>query len=121
MKILAIAILLAGCATKYQDYPHISKKDFELDGNKVVDNTPHEAPKNLLKGRAETEEFCESQILFNKNAHVITTNSLPALVRQSCPGSDYLLDATVTYNWWTVLVYSRSCVKVESFCPKRRN
>lgn len=121
MKLLAILFLVVGCATKYQDYPHITKKDFGVVGDKVVDKSPHRTPKTLLKGRAETEEFCESQILFNKNAHNITVNSIPALVRQSCPGADHLLDATITYTWWTVLVYSRSCVKVESFCPKARN
>ncbi|MCO4755825.1 MAG: hypothetical protein KC478_15190 [Bacteriovoracaceae bacterium] len=119
MKFLPLLILLFGCASKYEDYSFISKKDFTLEEDKIVNRSAHDRPSRLISGRAEVEEFCESQILFNKNAFDITRNSLPALVRQSCPGQDYLLDATITQRWWTALVYSRSCVKVESYCPKR--
>ena len=119
MIFLSLLILLSGCATNYEDYSFISKKDFTLEEDRIVNRTAHERPARLVSGRAEVEEFCESQILFNKNAFNITRDSLPALVRQSCPGQDYLLDATITKRWWTTLVYSRSCIKVESYCPKK--
>lgn len=119
MKALALVFLFVGCATKYYDYPFITKDKFALEEDAPSSKAATaERPPKLLSGRKETESFCADQILFNKNAHDIALKSLPALVRQSCPGSKHLLNAKITQNWWTVLVYSRSCVEVESYCPK---
>lgn len=112
---LAIFVILTSCTKKYHKYAVIDKKNFELEKPEAINPPP------MMKARYSKEEFCEGQILFNKNAHKITESSIRALVQQSCPGAKYLIDAKITKVWWTTLVYSRSCVEVESFCPKKRN
>ena len=107
--------MLGACTKKYQSYSYIEKREF-VERQSPTSGT---RPPRLMSGKKETEKFCEGQILFNKNAEAIAEASLPALISQSCPGSEYLLDAKITRLWWTVLVYSRSCVEVESFCPKK--
>jgi hypothetical protein len=108
-------ILLSACTKKYIKYPVIEKRTFAGDEHAPTNPPP------MIKARKEVESFCEGQIFFNKNAHKITESSVLALVRQSCPGAEYLIDAKITKIWWTLLVYSRSCVEIESFCPQRRN
>lgn len=115
MKWLLLFVVVFGCSRKYQNYTFINKKEFIQNQR----SAGAESAPRLLAGKKEEESFCEGQILFNKNAEKITEASLPALVSQSCPGSDYLLQAKITRLWWSTIVYSRSCVKVESFCPKR--
>lgn len=107
--------LLFSCSQKYQNHPIIDKREF------VENNRPSGSsrPAKMMSGRKESEKFCAGQVLFTKNAQMITEASLPALVAQSCPGSDFLLDAKITRLWWTTLLYTRSCVSVESYCPKR--
>ena len=114
MRILLSLIFLSSCSQKYIHYPVIEKKTFEGD-----QHTPS-SPPPMIKAKAEKEEFCEGQIFFNKNAFKITEASTRALVHQSCPRNEYLLDAKITKTWWTTLVYSRSCVLVESYCPQMR-
>lgn len=113
--LLTLALPAAGCSKKYHRYAIIEKKSF---GEEQL-SRPVERPPKMMLGKKETEQFCEGQILFNKNAEKIAEASVPALVSQSCPGSDYLLNAKITYLWWTTLAYTRACVKVESFCPQR--
>lgn len=107
-------ILLIGCSRKYTHYPVIDKKNFEVEQKRPQKTPP------MIKAYKETEEFCEGQIFFNKNAFEITESSVKALVQHSCPGSQYLLDAKLTKQWWTTIVYSRSCVILESYCPQKR-
>lgn len=117
MKLLLLGsiALICSCSHKYQKHPLIDKREF-VENNRATGST---RPQKMMSGRAEKEEFCAGQVLFTKNAQKITEASLPALVAQSCPGSDFLLDAKITRLWWTSLLYTRSCVTVESRCPKR--
>jgi len=113
MKALLGLLFLVSCSQKYIHYPVIEKSSY--DG---AEHSPTDPPP-MMKARLENEKFCEGQIFFNKNAFVITESSLRALVRQSCPGSQYLIDAKITKTWWTTLVYSRSCIEIQSYCPRR--
>lgn len=114
LAISIFSLLSVSCSRKYQDFAFIKKSEFQGDSPYQVS----ERPAKMMAGRKEVENFCEDQILFNKNARDIAEASLPALVSQSCPGSDYLLTPRITRLWWTTLLYTRSCVKVESYCPK---
>ena len=109
------ALVFVSCTKKYTHYAVIDKKNFEVEQTKPSKYPP------MIKAKSEKEEFCQGQILFDKNAFSITESSIKALVNHSCPGSQYLLDAKLTKIWWTTLVYSRSCVTLESFCPQKRN
>lgn len=111
---LLCLFLFMGCSQKYIQYPVIEKRTFEGGGEHAPSNPPP-----MIKAKKEIESFCEGQIFFNKNAFNITESSVRALVQHSCPGSKYLIDAKITKTWWTTLVYSRSCVEVESYCPRR--
>jgi hypothetical protein len=114
MKILLIliSILTISCSQKYQTFEVIKKKDF-------VFGEAHNPsiPKKRL-GRKVIQNTCEGQILFLRNAKKITDASVPALINFSCPGEEYLLNAKITQTWWTTIIYSRSCIKIESFCPR---
>lgn len=103
--------LFVGCTQKYQTYYVIQKRTFEY-------NKPHNpiTPK-MRRGMKEHQESCEGQIFFNRNADIIAQNNLPAMIRYTCPGQEYLLDAKITQTWWTTIVYTRSCIKLEGHCP----
>lgn len=110
MKFLLL-LLMVSCTQKYQTYPVIKKSSF----NKDEAHNPV-SPK-IYPGRKVTQESCEGQFFFLRNAKKITDASLPALVNFSCPGSEYLVNAKITETWWTTVIYSRSCIEVESHCP----
>ena len=115
MRIFAIIFLFLfiGCSQKYIKYPVIEKRTFEGGQHEPTNPPP------MIKAKKEIESFCEGQIFFNKNAFKITEASVRSLVQHSCPGSPYLIDAKITKTWWTLLLYSRSCVELESYCPRR--
>ena len=113
MKYLLL-ILLVSCSQKYQTFNTVKKGEFEF-------GKPHSpiSPK-MYPGRKVTQISCEGQIFFNRNAQKITEGSIPALISYSCPKSEYLLNVKITETWWTTIVYSKSCVEIESFCPRKQ-
>lgn len=111
MKYLIILTLLVSCATKYETHHAIDKRNFKLD-------SPNEAmPYRAVKGKKEESSKCEGQFFFFSNAKKKTDNALPSLLSRTCPKDVFLMDAKVTETWWTTIIYSRSCVKVEAHCP----
>ena len=115
---LLLLPFLFACSKKYYDYDYINKNEFtmvEVDRQ----NLPEEEAPLLIPGKTEVEEFCAGQILFKSNAFNIAHSSIPAIVNQSCPGDDFLVRAQITQSWWTTLLYTRSCVTIKSFCPKK--
>lgn len=114
MKYLILIFLITSCTQKYRTYPVIKKNTFNY-------NKEHNpvTPK-MLMAQKEVQKTCEGQFFFNRNADKITQGSIPALVQYSCPGQDYLLNAKITQTWWTTIIYTRSCVELESFCPQKR-
>jgi hypothetical protein len=102
------------CSQKYQTFEVIKKKDFVFGES----HFPAAPAKRL--GRKVTQSTCEGQILFFRNAKKITDGSIPALINFSCPGEEYLFNARITETWWTTVLYSRSCVEIESFCSAKR-
>lgn len=112
--VLLCLLTLSACTQKYQTYYVIQKRNFDYKNPKTP-ITPKMRP-----GKKEVQKSCEGQILFSRNAHTITINNIPAMLRYSCPGSEYLLNAKITEIWWTTLVYTKSCIKVESYCPLKR-
>lgn len=113
--ILLFLIFLSACTQKYQTYYSIQKRSFNY---KAPYNNP--IMKKMYPGKKEVQTSCESQIFFNRNAYNINIGNIPAMLRYSCPGSEYLLNAKITETWWTTLVYSKSCIKIESYCPLKR-
>lgn len=111
MKYLLLLTLLASCSQKYETFHAIKKNQFKK-------GEPHNpvVPK-LRPGRYVKQESCEGQIFWNRNAKTITDANLPALIQYSCPKSEYLLNAKITETWWTTIIYSKSCIKLESYCP----
>jgi hypothetical protein len=102
--------LLISCSTTTQHLGTINKEAF------LEKDEYRGAKKPLRKGKAESESFCVGQLLFQKNAFDITESSLKPLVRASCPGNEYLQEMKIVRTWWTTIVYSRSCIEVQSFC-----
>lgn len=107
-----IVLLLASCASKYEVHNTLDKRSFKLgEVNKVM--TPR-----AIKGKKEESSFCAGQFLFMSNAKKETDRKIPALLTRTCPKKVFLLDAKVTETWWTTIIYSRSCVTIEAYCPK---
>ncbi len=115
MKLLILPILLLtfSCTQKYKTYHAIQKRNFNY---RETGNVP--IMKKMYPGKKEVQQSCEGQVFFNRNAHTISINNIPAMLRYSCPDSEYLLNAKITETWWTTLVYSKSCIKIESYCPR---
>lgn len=114
---LTLLLFMTSCSSKYYQYPYIDKEEFSM-GTYKQQSLSSPGDRKFLKGEKEVEKFCAGQILFQKNAYEIAYASINALVAQSCPKQSILIDARITHDWWSALVYSRSCVKVESFCPR---
>jgi hypothetical protein len=62
--------------------------------------------------------YCFNQWLFFSNAEKEKNESIPFLIRSLCPGKDYLLDSDMTETWWTTILFTRSCVNVETSCAQ---
>jgi hypothetical protein len=115
MKTLLILILLVltACTRKYADYDLIRKIDF----NKEV----YERPVTVMQvvpaaGKKDFLDACFNQWLFFSNAAKEKDQAIPLLVRSLCPGHDYLLGSELVESWWTTLVFTRSCVSVQTTC-----
>lgn len=117
MKLLLILLTLlisVSCTQKYQTYHLIDKNNFD----KEKPTTP--IGKKVFKGAKFKKEYCRGQIFFMSNAKKETDKYISNLVRYSCPQDNVLVESRITETWWTTIVYSRSCVELESHCPKRR-
>ena len=117
IKALIPLLFFISCSEKYQKSPYIEKRAFQSSEKKEV------APPLVMKRvrSQDKESFCHGQIFFSSNAEKITEASLKGLVRQTCPGSPYLLNATITRTWWTMLVYSRSCIEIVADCSPKND
>lgn len=114
MKLLLLITILFGCTQKYQTYYMIDKNNFDKDKYQ----TPI-TPK-MLPTRKTKASHCEGQIFFSSNAKTKTDKYIKTMVKTMCPESNYLMNSRLTETWWTTIIYSRSCVELESYCPKIR-
>jgi superfamily II DNA/RNA helicase len=113
MKKLLFILLLTGCTQKYAGYDLIRKVDF----NKENYERPITVMQVLPEGRDRLES-CFNQWLFFSNAEKEKNQAIPYLIRSLCPGKDYLLDAEMKELWWTTIIFTRSCVSVETMCAQ---
>lgn len=110
---MILTLLSVACTQKYTDYDIVLKTDFL----KNAANRP--ISERFLPGRADKLGQCFNQWLFFSNAENQKKEYLPNIVQALCPGDEYLVNATVTERWWTVIFFSQACVKIETFCPVR--
>lgn len=111
MKILFLILLLAGCTQKYADYDLIRKVDF--------DKQTYQRPTTLMEvlplGK-DNLESCFNQWLFFSNAEKEKERAIPVMVRSLCPSQQYLMDTAMTETWWTTIIFTRSCIEMETKC-----
>lgn len=69
----------------------------------------------LPEGKDELKA-CFNQWLFFSNAAKEKDNAIPMVVRSLCPGQDFLLNTEVEETWWTTILFTRSCVEMETKC-----
>ncbi len=117
MKALIIVLLVISCTRKFADYDLIRKVDF----NKEV----YERPTTMMQvvpvgGKKDTLNACFNQWLFFSNSEKEKNQAIPMLVRSLCPGHDYLLRSEMVETWGTALIFSRSCVSVDTTCADLR-
>jgi hypothetical protein len=115
MKSLIILVLLTGCTQKYADYDLIRKVDFK----KETYERPVPATQIMAKGKDELKE-CFNQWLFFSNAEKQKDERIPEFVRALCPGKDYLMTATFTETWWTTVIFTQSCIDIQTLCGDER-
>lgn len=115
MKTILLLALMASCTQKYADYDLIRKVDFNKES--------YERPITLMQvvpvGNDKLES-CFNQWLFFSNAEKEKNEAIPYIVRSLCPGKDYLLQAEMVEQWWTTIIFTRSCVSVETKCAETR-
>jgi hypothetical protein len=113
MKTIFFLLVLSSCTQKYADYDLIRKVDF----NKESYERPITAYQVVPTGRDSLGE-CFNQWLFFSNAEKRKDEALPTMVRVLCPKSEYLLNAEMVERWWTTIVFSQSCVKINTQCAE---
>ena len=113
MKILFFLLFFSACTQKYTEYDLIRKVDF----NKENFERPIGIMQVVPVGNDKLES-CFNQWLFFSNADKNKNESIPYLVRSLCPGKDYLLQSEMIETWWTTIIFTRSCVSVESKCAE---
>jgi hypothetical protein len=115
MKSLALIflslLLFHSCTQRYVTYDVIHKLQFR----EAPDKRPI-APM-MVKSHQDNVKECFNQWLFFNNAEKEKDRYLPMLMQVLCPGSEWLLDTTVTQRWWTTIVFSQACVEVQASCP----
>lgn len=111
MKCILLLLIFISCTQKYQTYHIIDKHNFDKD------NPQTPITKKLRQGIKTRNNYCEGQILFATNAKTNTDRYLKNMVRTMCPNSNVILNSKLTETWWTTIIYSRSCVELEGFCP----
>lgn len=114
MKIF-ILLALIGCTQKYADYDLIRKIDF----NKESYERPLSVYQVLPDGKDELKS-CFNQWLFFSNAEKEKNMAIPIMVKTLCPGREYLLNTSMTETWWTALLFTRSCVDMETSCAVQK-
>lgn len=117
MKFLILTLLFWGCTQKYVDYDLIRKVDF----NKASYERPMTLMEILPQGKDQLDA-CFNQWLFFSNAEKEKERSIPLMVKTLCPGKDYLVSSHMVESWWTLIVFSRACVDIETLCgePKKK-
>jgi hypothetical protein len=112
---LLLLLSLVSCTQKYADYDLIRKVDFQKEN--------YQRPITLMQVTPNGKDHlktCFNQWLFFSNAEKNKETSIPYLIRSLCPGSDFLLQSEMVETWWTTLVFTRSCVEVETKCAEMR-
>lgn len=104
---------ILSCTQKYQTYSLVDKRSFEFGKENQTPITPV-----LRKGKMEHYKVCADQYLFNRNAQVLSEQKLNRVVKGICSNTDFLLDSKITQTWWTTIIYSRSCMELQTHCPR---
>jgi hypothetical protein len=117
MKSLLLLVLftLVSCTQKYTSFDLVHKVNF----NRETYQRPTPVTQVLPDGKDEMKS-CFNQWLFFSNAEKEKDNSIPYMIRSLCPGKDYLLDTEMTERWLTTIIYTQSCVMIDTKCGTQR-
>lgn len=114
MKIITILMLILlgiSCTQKYADYDVIRKTDFLKNSN----SSP--VGQKVFPGTKDQLAQCFDQWLFFSNAETEKLAYLPNAVQAICPGDEFLVNTRITERWWTTIIFSQACVRIETSCP----
>jgi hypothetical protein len=113
MKILMSLLFITSCTTSYIKYEAIKKSEF-------IDKNAHNPiyPKELVREKIDSQSVCHGQWLFFHNADRAVQRDIPGLVRMTCPGGEFMLDAQLDETWWTTIIYTQSCAKFTAKCTR---
>lgn len=111
MKTLFLLLFVSACTQKYVDYDLIKKVEF----NQRSYSQPITVYQVLPSGK-DSLNSCFNQWLFFSNADAEKERALPMMVKTLCPGKEYLLKTEMTETWWTTIVFTRSCIDMNTMC-----
>ena len=115
MKTLFILLALTGCTQKYTSFDLVRKVDF----NRETYERPIPVTQVMPEGKDELKS-CFNQWLFFSNAEKEKDQAIPFIIRSLCPGKEYLLDTEMTERWLTTILYTQSCVMIDTKCGLQR-
>jgi hypothetical protein len=110
-KTILALMLISSCTQKYVSYDLVHKVKFE----KKDHSNPITLGKVLAAGKDELSS-CFNQWLFFSNAEKEKEKAIPFIIKSLCPGNDYLVETEMTETWWTTIIFTRSCVDVQTLC-----
>ena len=115
MKFILLLVFLTACTQKYADYDLIRKVDF----NRQSYERPVTRMQVVPTGKDHLDQ-CFNQWLFFSNAEKEKENAIPEFVRALCPREAYLMDAKMTEDWWTTIIFTRACINIDTACAKEK-
>ena len=115
MKTVVYLLLLAGCTQKYASYDLIRKADFHRE----TYSRPVTKMEVVAAGKDELEA-CFNQWLFFSNAEKEKNKAVSYIVRSLCPGQEFLIHTEMIESWWTSLIFTRSCIAMETLCGEKK-
>jgi hypothetical protein len=115
MKTLFFLLALTGCTQKYTSFDLVRKVDF----NRETYQRPTPVTQVMPEGKDELKS-CFNQWLFFSNAEKEKDRAVPFMIRSLCPGKEYLLDTEMTERWLTTIIYTQSCVMIDTKCGSQR-
>lgn len=113
--IFILLTLVSACTQKYTDYDLIRKVDFQKETYERPITTMQVVPAGN-----DSLKSCFNQWLFFSNAEKEKNEAIHYLIRSLCPGKDYLLQSEMVETWWTSILFTRSCVSVDTKCAEQR-
>jgi len=116
MKIVFIlSLLLISCTHRKYQFAQIDHDKFIFDHHHPVVKESKIHGK-LLETKMHNKSFCSDQFLFFNNAAKEVEQLSIEYMKRKCLKQGLSIDNQLSYTWWTIILYSRSCISIKFKC-----